>query len=141
MAIFCAQMFTFLSLPLGSETSSCLVPINLMILKFVMYLASQFNFLLKFLIIIKSPILHCGMSWYLSLFCLEHVSFVLRAANTYVFLSLPKWVMPLSEPKYLNFGCKKAARWDRYGSHLKNKTWGGFLGLLIGEPVECSCCI
>ena len=32
------NMFTFLSLPLGSETSSCLVPINLTILKLGMLL-------------------------------------------------------------------------------------------------------
>ena len=47
------QMFTFLSLPVGSETSSCLELTNLMTLKFGVYFASQFNFLLKFLIIIK----------------------------------------------------------------------------------------
>ena len=66
------QMFTFLSLPVGSETSSCLVPINLMTLKFGMYFVSQFDLLLKFLIIIKSLILYCCMSSYLSLICLEH---------------------------------------------------------------------
>ena len=67
-----SQMFTFLYLPVGSETSSCCMPINLMILKFGMYFVSQFDFLSKFLIIIKSPILYCGTLPYLSLFCLEH---------------------------------------------------------------------
>ena len=76
-----SQMFAFLLLPVGSETSSCLVSISLMILKFSMYFASLFAFLSKFLIINKSPILYCGM---LSLFCLEHASFVLCAANMYV---------------------------------------------------------
>ena len=70
------QMFTFLSLSVRSETSICLVPIYLMILRFGMYFASQLDFLSEFLIIIMSSILYCGMS-YLSLFCLEHASFVI----------------------------------------------------------------
>ena len=126
-----SQMFTFLSLPVGSETSSCLVTINLMTLNFDMYFASQSDFSSKFLIIIKSPILYCGMSLYLSLFCLEHASFVLSAAYIYVCLSLSKWVMPSSEPRYLGFGCKKAARWGKYGSYPKYKKWG--------DSCECSC--
>ena len=40
-------------------TYSCLGLIILIILKFGMYLASQFNFLSMFLIITKSPILYC----------------------------------------------------------------------------------
>ena len=76
-----SQMFTFFNLPVGSEASSCLVPINLMILKLGMYFASQIDYLSKFLIIIKSPILYYGMSLYLSVFCLECASFILRAAN------------------------------------------------------------
>ena len=63
--------------------------------------------------------------FYLSLYCLEHVSFVLSAANVYVSLSLSKWVMPLSESRYLSFGCKKAERWAKYESHPKYKIWGG----------------
>ena len=114
-----SQMSTFLSLPVGSENSHCLVPINLMILKYCMYFASKFDFLLKFLIIIKSFILYCGVSSYLSLFCLELASFVLSAANIHVCLSL------------LSFGCRKASRWGRYGLHLKKKV-EGFLGVLIG---------
>ena len=47
------------------------------------------------------------MSSCLSLFCLEHASFVIRAANMYVCLNLSRQVMYLSEPKYLSFGCKK----------------------------------
>ena len=39
-----SQMFTSLSLPVGSETSSCLVPINLTILILGMCFASQFCF-------------------------------------------------------------------------------------------------
>ena len=39
-----SQMSTFLSPPVRSETSSCLVPINVMILKFGMCFESQFNF-------------------------------------------------------------------------------------------------
>ena len=50
------------------------------------------------------------MSSYLSLFCLEYPSVVLRAANMYVCVNLSRRVMPSSEPKYLSFGCKKAAR-------------------------------
>ena len=78
------------------------------------------------------------MSLNLSLFCLEHASFVLSTASIYVSFCLSNWGMPLSEPKYLSVGSKKTVRWDRYGSCLKNKKWGGFLGVLIGEPVECS---
>ena len=43
-----SQMFTYLSLPVGPETSGYHVPIILMILKLGMYLASQFDFLSKF---------------------------------------------------------------------------------------------
>ena len=125
------QIFTFWSLSVRSETSCCLVTINLMILKFGMYFASQFDFLSNFLIIIKSPILYCSMSSYLPLLYLEHAFFVLRAANKYVCLSLSKWVMPSSVPKFLRFGSKKAARRDGYGSCLKSES-GGFLGVLIG---------
>ena len=46
----------------------------------------------------------------LVLFCLEHASFVLSAANIYSCLYSSKWVMPSTEPKYLCFGCKKTAR-------------------------------
>ena len=71
-----SQMFTFLSLPVRSEMSSCFVPINLMTLKFDMYFTSQFNFSLKFLIIFKCPILYCSMSSYFillrtCLFCIK----------------------------------------------------------------------
>ena len=59
-----SQMFTFHSLPVRSETSSCLVPINLMILKFGMYFASQFDIFSKFLITIKPLLLYCGMPLY-----------------------------------------------------------------------------
>ena len=38
-----SHMFTFLSLPVWSETSSCFVPINHMILKFGMNFASLFD--------------------------------------------------------------------------------------------------
>ena len=93
----------FLSLPVWSETSSCLVPINLMILKFGMYFTSQLIFFIEIISSMKSPILYCSMLLYLSLFCLEHASFVLRAADMYVYLNLSSWVMPLSEPKYLSF--------------------------------------
>ena len=103
-----SQMFTCLGLPVGLEISSCLVPINFTILKLSMYFAYQF--LLKSLIIIKSPILYCGMSLYVSIFCLECASFVLTAAHIYVCLNLSRWVMPSSEPRYLSCGCKKAAR-------------------------------
>ena len=122
-----SQMFSFQSLPVWSETSSCLASIILMTPKFDMYFASQFNSLSKFVIIIKSPVLYCGASLYLSLFCLEHVSFVLCAANMYACLSLSKWVMPTSEPKYLSFGCKNAVRQGRYGSCPKYKKMRGFL--------------
>ena len=105
-----SEMFTFLSLPIWPETSSCLVHIKLMILKTGMYFACQNDFLSNFLITIKSPILYCGMLSYLCLFCLEHASFVLRADNMYVCLNLFSQVMPSSEPKDLSFGCKKAAR-------------------------------
>ena len=43
-----SQIFPFLSLPVRSETSSCLVPINLMTLKLGMYFASLFDFVSKF---------------------------------------------------------------------------------------------
>ena len=69
-----SQMFTFLSFPVKSEMTSCLVPITLMNLKFDLYLASHFDFLSKFLIVIKSLILYCGMSFYLSVLCLECAS-------------------------------------------------------------------
>ena len=39
-----SQMFTFLSLAAQLETSSCLVPTNLMILKIGMYFAYPFDF-------------------------------------------------------------------------------------------------
>ena len=99
-------MFTFCSLPIGSKTSNCLVPIGFTTQKLGTYFASQFDFLSKFLIKIKSPILNCGMLSCLSCFCLEHTFLVLSATSMYVCLSLLRWVMPLSEPKYLNFGCK-----------------------------------
>ena len=80
--ILCTSLIlTFLSLPVGLETSSYLGPISLIILKFGVYLASQFDFLPKFSIMTKSPILYCGMLSYLSLFCLEQDSLVFRAAN------------------------------------------------------------
>ena len=60
-------------------------------------IASQFDFLSKFLIIIRSPVLFCGTSSYLSLFCLECASFVLSAANMYVCHSFSKQVMSLSQ--------------------------------------------
>ena len=70
--ILCMSLiFTFQSLPVRLETSSSLGPIHLIILKFGMSFASQFNFFSKSLIMTKSPILYCGMSSYLSLFCLE----------------------------------------------------------------------
>ena len=72
-----------------------------------MYFASQLDFFSKFLIIIKSPILYCSMSSYVYLFCLECASFILRAANMYVCLNLSSQVMPLYEPKYLSFCCKR----------------------------------
>ena len=103
-------MFTFLSLPFGSGTSGCPIPINLTFVKLSMCIASQFYSLLKVLIIIKSPILYSGVSSYLSIFCLEHASFVLRAGNIYACLNLSRQVMPSSEPRYLYFGCKKALR-------------------------------
>ena len=80
--ILCTSpIFNFQSLPVGSETSSCLRFISRIIIKFGMYLVSQFGFLLKILIITKSAILFCGMSSYLSLFCLEWASLVFRAAS------------------------------------------------------------
>ena len=63
------QIFSFLSLLVRSETSSCLEPINFKIMKLGIYLVTQFYFLSKFLIMTKSPILYCGMSSYFSLFC------------------------------------------------------------------------
>ena len=69
---------TFLSLPVRSETSSCLGPIKLIILKLGIYFASQFNYLLKFLIMTKPPILYCGMSSY---FSLSWAFLVFRAAS------------------------------------------------------------
>ena len=56
--ILCAsQTFTFLILPMGFETSSCLEPIKHTTLKLGTNFASQVDFLLKFLIMTKSPIL------------------------------------------------------------------------------------
>ena len=48
MTLCTSQTFTFLSLPVGLETFSCLVPINLMILKFGMHFVSNFIFFFKF---------------------------------------------------------------------------------------------
>ena len=136
--LYTLQMFTFLSLPFGLETSNCLVPINLMILKFGMYFAPQFDFLSKLLSIIKSPILYHGMSSYFSLFCLEHASFVLSATNMCICLSLCKWVMPSSEPKYISFGCKKATGWDRYELCLRNKKRGDSWECLFGNQLNAA---
>ena len=61
----------------------------------------------------------------LSIFCLECASFVLRAANMYVCLSLSRWVLTSSEPKYLNFDCKKADTGDTGMGHIQSiKSWG-----------------
>ena len=79
-----SDTFTFLSLPVGSETSNCLVPLSLSILKFGTYLASHFDLLSKFLIITRSLILNLGTSSCLSCFFLECASLVLRAASMYV---------------------------------------------------------
>ena len=65
--ILCMSLiFTFQSLPVGPDTSNYLRLISLIILKFSIYLASQFKFLSKFLIMTKSTILYCGKSSYLS---------------------------------------------------------------------------
>ena len=72
----------------------------------------------------KILILYYGTSSYLSLFCLECAYFMLSAANMYVCLSLSKQVMPSSEPRYLNFGCKKVAKCSNYGSRPKIKNEG-----------------
>ena len=105
-----SQMFIFLSLPVWSETSSCLVPINLMILKLGMYFLSQFNFYQNFKSLLSLLFYTVVCHHICLLFCLEDASFVLRAANMYVYLNLSSQVMPLSEPTYLSFCCKKAAR-------------------------------
>ena len=76
-----SQIFTFQSLPVGLETSSCVGPISLIILKFGMYFASQFDFLSEFLIMTKSSILYCGTSSYFSLSYLEWASLVFRDAS------------------------------------------------------------
>ena len=73
-----SQIFTFQGLQVRLETFSCLGLIDLIILKFGMYSASQFDFFLKFLIMTKSPILYCGTSLCFSLFCLERASLVVR---------------------------------------------------------------
>ena len=70
------------------------------------------------------------MSLYFSIFCLECASFVLRAADIYACLNLSRWVMPSFEPRYLNFGCKTAARWSRYGLCPKY--------IKCGDSWECS---
>ena len=68
------------------------------------------------------------MSLYLSIFCLECACFVLRAANMYVFLNLSRWVMPLSEPRYLHFAVRKLQGEAGKGhvQSIKNKgiPWG-----------------
>ena len=97
----------FLSLPVRSQTSNCLVPISFTTLKFGTYFAFQIDFLSQFFIIIKSPILNLGMFLCLSCFCLECASLALRAVSIFVCYNLLGWVLPSSEPKYLNLGCKK----------------------------------
>ena len=136
--LWTSEMFTFCSLPVRSETSNYLVPISLTNQRLGTYLASHSIFF-KFLIIIKYPILNCNTSSCLSCFCLEHASLVLSAASMYVCLSLSRWVMPSSEPKYLNFGCKKTTRWGMYASFPKYNE--GIPGNAHLETVKCSSCI
>ena len=78
------------------------------------------------------------MSLYLCLFCLEHASFVLRATNMYICLSLSKQVVPSSEPKYQRFGCTIAERWGRYGLHLKYKMWEDSWDWLLGNQLNAA---
>ena len=108
--LWTSDMFTFLSPPVGSETSNCFVPISFTILKFGAYFASYVDFFVKVFIITKSAILKLGTSLCFSHFSLEHASFVLRAVSMYVWGNFLRQVMPSCEPKYLNLGCKKAAR-------------------------------
>ena len=75
-----SQIFTFLSLPGRSETSSYLGPINL-ISEICYVLCIPTEFLSKFLIMTKCPFLYCGTSSHFSLFCLDWASLVFRAAS------------------------------------------------------------
>ena len=66
-----SQMFTSLSLPVRSETSSCFVPINLMILKFGMYFAFPIQFFIKICN-------HYGFSYLILWYVIVFVSILLR---------------------------------------------------------------
>ena len=61
------------------------------------------------------------MSSYLSIFHIEHASFVLRVVNIYACLSLSRQVMPSFEARYLHFGCKMLLGGAHMGSHPKYK--------------------
>ena len=81
-----SQMFTFLSLPVRLEISSCPASINCTILKLGMYLVSQFDFYSWLNLQSYTVVCHC----------IEHAYFVLRAANIYTCLNLSRPCLHLS---------------------------------------------
>ena len=82
-------------------------------------LCIPFDFLSKFLIMTKSPILYCGMSSHFSLLCLEWSSFVFRAPSILACLNISRWIIPESEPRYCSLSCKMLLGGANKG-HIQN---------------------